>query len=86
MSVKTHPLNELERAVYQKIISGKRLFSYWTPQDFIYVTEYNETVCIHYRMRFRDKHLVIDYVLTSEKTDLKFQPETRKMILVPMPD
>lgn len=86
MSMKTLPLNELQKQVLDKIISGDRMFSYWTPQDFIYVTKFNDVLTIHYKMIFKKGNLIIDYCLTSEKEPLPFKPESTKMILVKMPD
>ena len=85
MPTTTKPLNDLEKEIYQRIISGKRMFSYWTPSDFVYVTELNKDVCIHYTMRFKDGNMNIYYVMTGENEPLNFKPETRKLIIVPLP-
>jgi len=80
----TRQLNQLERQVMERIILGDRLFSYWTPQDFVYVTKFNEILLIHYRMIFSKNYLVIKWCLTSERHELKFTPQQEGIILKPM--
>lgn len=85
MPVKKLPLNELQKQVLNKITLGERLFSYWTPEDFVYVTRFNDTLVIHYKMIFKKGELVIEYTLTGQKDPLPFKPEKREILLVTMP-
>lgn len=84
MPVTTRQLNQLEKQVMQQVFTGERLFSYWTTNDFVYVTKFNEVLLIHYRMIFNKGYLVIKWCLTGERNALEFKPQLEGVIMKPM--
>lgn len=84
MPTQLQKLNELQKEVYLKIVSGKRLFSYQLNYQFVYVTEFNGTTLIHYTMKFNKSYCEIKYCLTAQNTPLTYNPQVVTTILAEM--